>query len=307
MTHELFIWAAKYHSDGKTPNSYQEALDIMDKLSHNKVSTNSLRDVLKRRIGLYLQFYPHRMLASHFNSLLKQLSQPCPELFVVTLPPTDQIQFKYWLLAYRVGERIVSKQDGFCMSYDYDQRIIKYHLADGNTYNDHDVTIKWHQQFKEMMAFGQQQMDLGFPQTHRLMQQYVIQQLSPVLMDLNFTLEPLVQRTPQINPTDLNSILNAVEPDIVFTCASKSCQIKIGLDGQCGMYEIFADLVFSQTTEQIAQLFNQPFTGSELTVSVNQLINWQLPVDYRSIRSFEDVTRFISGFNQQLVPLLKQL
>ena len=116
-----------------------------------------------------------------------------------------------------------------------------------------------------------------------------------------------MQRTPQINPTDLNSVLNAVESDIAFTYTSKNCQIKIGLDGQCGMYEIFADLVFSQATEQIAQLFNQPFTGSELTVSVNQLSNWQLAVDYRSIRSFEDVARFISGFNQQLVPLLKQL
>ncbi|MBK6756363.1 MAG: hypothetical protein IPP76_00235 [Moraxellaceae bacterium] len=116
-----------------------------------------------------------------------------------------------------------------------------------------------------------------------------------------------MQRTPQINPTDLNSILNAVEPDIVFTHPQHNCQLNIGLDGECGMYEIFADLVFHQATEQIAQLFNQPFTGSELTVSVNQLINWQLPVDYRSIRSFDDVTRFMSGFNKDIVPLLKQL
>ncbi|HNN28603.1 MAG TPA: hypothetical protein PKL36_06065, partial [Agitococcus sp.] len=77
--------------------------------------------------------------------------------------------------------------------------------------------------------------------------------------------------------------------------------------GECGMYEIFADLIFHQATEQIAQVFNQPFTGSELMVSVNQLINWQLPVDYRSIRSFDDVARFISDFNQQLIPLLKQI
>lgn len=59
--------------------------------------------------------------------------------------------------------------------------------------------------------------------------------------------------------------------------------------------------------EQIAQLFNQNFTGSELTISVNQLLNWQLPVDYRSIRSFDDVKHFVELFNQRIIPLLKQL
>lgn len=307
MTHELFLWNVSGCYDKKYPNSYQEALDIMDTLFQNKESIDPYRDYLQRSIGLYLQFYPHRLLASHFKNLLVQLSEPSSQLFVVTLPPTDQIPFKYWLLARMRTFVIVSKQESFCLKYNNNIRKMEWYLADGNTYDDLDVPIKWHQQFKEMMDFGKQQMDLGFPQTHRLMQQYVIQQLSPVLMDLDFTLEPLVQRTPNINPSDLNSVLNAVEADIVFTCISKNCQIKIGLDGQCGMYEIFADLVFSQTTEQTAQLFNQPFTGKALTVSINQLLNWQLPLDYRSIRSFEDVARFISGFNKQLVPLLKQL
>ena len=150
-----------------------------------------------------------------------------------------------------------------------------------------DAREKWQQINSETDATPFDTIE-NFPQSNALIKKYFIEQLSPQLTDLGF-------------------VLSTHEPDIVFTHPQHNCQLNIGLDGECGMYEIFADLVFHQATEQIAQLFNQPFTGSELTVSVNQLINWQLPVDYRSIRSFDDVTRFMSGFNKDIVPLLKQL
>ena len=166
---------------------------------------------------------------------------------------------------------------------------------------------EWYEQIQEMMTFGQQQMDLGFPQSNSLIRKYFAENITPQMMDLGFILEPFKKRSPQMNNNNIEMMMSAGEPEIVFFHPDYDCQLRIGLDGQCGMYEIFADLIFHQTTEQIAQLFNQPYTGHELTISVNQLLDWQLPVDYRSIRSFDDVSSFIERFNQRLIPLLKLL
>lgn len=251
------------------PNTYEEVSSMMLRCS---------KQPMIRAYGItypvlnYFRLQPHRLLMPFWIEIANKEMR----MFVFELPPIDRIYFMYGIV--QMFDR------HFVILDTANQRVF---LPDGRILPENKAQ-EWHAQLEEMMAFGQQQMDLGFPQSNPLIKKYFIEQLSPQLTDLGF-------------------IISTQEPDIVFSHSKHHYQLNIGLDGECGMYEIFADLVFSQATEQIAQLFNQPFTDSELTVSVNQLINWQLPVDYRSIRSFDDVTRFISGFNQQLVPLLKQI
>lgn len=256
------------------PDNYDDIASLV--LSYRGKTNINASPSLMFAINNYFCLQPHRVLTVFWNDAIDEIKEKQLIMWEGNLPPINAKHFLYAMIKIAKGWGLILDTAN--------QRVF---LPDGRILPENKAQ-EWHAQVEEMMAFGQQQMDLGFPQSNPLIKKYFIEQLSPQLTDLGF-------------------IISTQEPDIVFSHSKHYYQLNIGLDGECGMYEIFADLVFSQATEQIAQLFNQPFTDSELTVSVNQLINWQLPVDYRSIRSFEDVTRFISGFNQQLVPLLKQI
>lgn len=275
MSHIYIVqqsWGFSYHSKTNEliiPTTYEEISSIL--LACSKQSMSSLR-IVPNRIFNYFHLQPHRLLEPLWIEIAKQRTH----MLVFELPPIDRIYFMYGIVQMFDRSYVVLDTAN--------QRVF---LPDGRILPENKAQ-EWHEQIQEMMASGQQQMDLGFPQSNPLIKKHFIEQLSPQLTDLGF-------------------VVSTQETDIVFTHPQHQCQLNIGLDGECGMYEIFADLIFHQATEQIAQLFNQPFTGSELTVSVNQLINWQLPVDYRSIRSFDDATRFIERFNQHMIPLLKQL
>ncbi len=86
-----------------------------------------------------------------------------------------------------------------------------------------DAREKWQQINSETDATPFDTIE-NFPQSNALIKKYFIEQLSPQLTDLGF-------------------VLSTHEPDIVFTHPQHNCQLNIGLDGECGMYEIFADLV----------------------------------------------------------------
>ena len=256
------------------PDNYDEIASLV--LSYSGKTNINADNNLMSIVTRYSRFQPHRLLTAFWSDAINDVGEKKLIMWEGNLPPINAKHFFY---------AMVTIAKGWCLILDTANR--RVFLPDGRILPENKAQ-EWHAQIEEMMAFGQQQMDLGFPQSNPLIKKYFIEQLSPQLTDLGF-------------------VVSTHEPDIVFSHSKHYYQLNIGLDGECGMYEIFADLIFHQATEQIAQVFNQPFTGSELTVSVNQLINWQLPVDYRSIRSFEDVARFISGFNQQLVPLLKQI
>lgn len=256
------------------PDNYDEIASVVLSCS-GKTNVNAHPDLMFA-IQSYFHFQPHRSLTTFWNDATDEVKKKQLIMWEGNLLPINAKHFLYAIVR-------IAKDCGLILDT-ANQRVF---LPDGRILPEKKAQ-EWHAQVEEMMVFGQQQMDLGFPQSNPLIKKHFIEQLSPQLTDLGF-------------------VVSTQETDIVFTHPQHQCQLNIGLDGECGMYEIFADLIFRQTTEQIAQLFNQPFTGNELTISVNQLLDWQLPVDYRSIRSFDDVSSFIERFNQRLIPLLKLL
>jgi len=255
------------------PDNYDEILSCVLKFSGTTVAHPEY--TVLSGVRTYFTFQSHRLLNTFWDNTLKEMAAKKLMMWEGDLPAINTKQSLYAIVK-------IANRNRFLVLDTSNQRVF---LPDGRILPENKAQ-EWHAQVEEMMAFGQQQMDLGFPQSNPLIKNYFIEQLSPQL-------------------TDLGLVFSTHEPDIVFSHPKYHYQFNIGLDGECGMYEIFADLVFHQATEQIAQLFNQPFTGSELTVSVNQLINWQLPVDYRSIRDFDDIARFIQLFNKKCIPLLK--
>lgn len=276
------------------PDNYDDIVSLV--LSYSGKTNVNARPSLMFAINNYFRFQPHRSLKTFWNDAIDEVKKKQLIMWEGNLPPINAKHFLYAIV------KIVKDNNALIL----DTANKRVFLPDGRILPENKAQ-EWHEQIQEMMVFGQQQMDVGFPQSNSLMRKYFAEQLTPQIIDLGFILESLKKRSPQMNSNNIEMMLNAGEPDIVFSHPEYDCQLRIGLDGQCGMYEIFADLIFHQATEQIAQLFNQNFTGSELTISVNQLLNWQLPVDYRSIRSFDDVKHFVELFNQRLIPLLKQL
>lgn len=256
------------------PDNYDEIASVVLSCS-GKTNINAHPDLMYA-VKTYFFFQPHRLLLPFWEQASKDVEKQKLIMWEGNLPPINAMHFLYAIVR-------IAKDCGLILDT-ANQRVF---LPDGRILPENKAQ-EWHAQVQEMMTFGQQQMDLGFPQSNLLIKKQFIEQLSPQLTDLGF-------------------VFSTHEPDILFAHPQHHCQVNIGLDGECGMYEIFADLIFHQATEQIAQLFNQNFTGSELTISVNQLLNWQLPVDYRSIRSFDDVKHFVELFNQRIIPLLTQL
>lgn len=148
------------------PNTYEEIASMMLTCSKQPMSrghkTNSVFN--------YFRLQPHRLLMPFWTEIAKKETL----MLVFELPLIDRIYFMYGIVQMFDRHHVILDTAN--------QRVF---LPDGRILPEKKAQ-EWHEQIQEMMAFGQQQMDLGFPQSNPLIKKYFIEQLSPQLTDLGF-------------------------------------------------------------------------------------------------------------------------